>query len=129
MTTVTEVFNIAMALTDNLTDNADYLTRAIHVINNILPELYQFSDNKTITAGSRPLPMFITAMTDVLNIDDALACGVLPHGMIARMFLSEDPTVANYHEQKYLEELNRFRNVPQEFEDITDLYGVRTSEE
>lgn len=111
-----------MALTDNLTDSTDYSTRAIYVINNILPELYQFSDSKTVTAGTRPLPTFITALTDVLGIDDALARGVLPHGMIARLFLSEDPTVANYHEQKYLEALNRFRNVPQEFEDITDLY-------
>ena len=124
MTTVTEVFNIAMGLTDNLTDNADYQARMIHVINSILPELYQYSDTKTATAGVRPVPLFVGALTDQINVDDTLAKGVLPHGVIAALFTTEDPTLANYHEQKYTEKLARLRNIPNEFELIEDVYGV-----
>lgn len=123
-TTVTDVFNIAMGLTDNLTDNADYQARIIHVINSILPELHQYSDTKTVTAGSRPVPPFVGALTDQINIDDTLAKGVLPHGVIAALFVTEDPSLANYHEQKYMEKLARLRNIPNEFEDIEDVYGV-----
>jgi hypothetical protein len=123
-TTVTDVFNIAMGLTDNLTDNADYKARIIHVINNILPELYQYSDAKTVTAGTRPVPLFVGALTDTIALDDTLAKGVLPHGVIAALFTTEDPSLANYHEQKYMEKLVRLRNIPNEFEDIEDVYGV-----
>lgn len=129
-TTVQNVFDTAMALTDNVTDNADYLARIIPIVNNLLPELYQFSDTKTVVAGSRPLPTFVTSVSDALTIDDALARGVLPHGVISRLFTDENPALANFHQQLYEQGLMRFKNFPKDFEGIEDVYGgINVSEE
>lgn len=121
--TVLDAFNIAMALTDNMTDNEDYLERAVHVVNALLPELYQASDTKILTLNTKPVPLYVTALTSTLNIDDALAIGVLPHGMIA-MLLTDDVTIANFHQQLYEQKLRKLSQVPSEFEAITDVYGA-----
>lgn len=121
--TVLDAFNVAMGLTDNLTDNSDYLSRAVYVVNSLLPELYLYSDTKTSVSGTKPVPTFVTATSSTLPVDDALAIGVLPHGMIAMLFSDENPVTANFHQQLYQEKLRMLGRVPVEAEDITDLYG------
>jgi hypothetical protein len=128
-TTVQQVFDIAMALTDNYTggvadsgDTADYKARAIPIINNLSVELYQFSTTKNAEAGARPLPVFVTQAADSLQLDDGLARGVLPHGLAAELLVEENPAMAGYHAQRYAECLMLLRNAPREFEAITDVY-------
>jgi hypothetical protein len=121
-TTALESFNIAMGLTDNLTDNADYLARAPYAINAILPELYQYSSTKIVTAGAKPTPTFVTSMSDALVLDDVLARGVLPHGMIAMLF-TDDVVIANFHQQLYEQKLRKLSQTPVESEYIEDIYG------
>lgn len=121
--TVLDAFNVAMSLTDNMTDNSDHLSRAVHVVNSLLPELYLYSDTKTSVSDSKPVPAFVSSTSDTLPLDDTLAIGVLPHGMISLLLTGEDPTVANFHQQLYEEKLRMLGRIPVESEDITDLYG------
>lgn len=130
-TTVQQVFEITMALTDNATggvadssDTADYKARAIPIINNLSVELYQFSTDKKVSVGTRPLPTLMTLADDVVALDDGLARGVLPHGLAAELLVEENPAMAGYHAQRYAECLMLLRNAPREFEPITDVYGV-----
>jgi hypothetical protein len=130
-TTGMGVFTAAMALSDNLvngvadvSDNADYKARCMAIINDLGQELYQYSDTKVITTGKRPVFTPITALTSVLDLDDGLALGVLPSGVVAYLFTIENPSLANYHEQKYNEKVAMFRNFPQEFTPITDVYNT-----
>jgi hypothetical protein len=128
-TTVQQVFEIAMALTDNYAsgaadsgDTADYKARAIPIINNLSVELYQFSTTKNTSAGARPLPELVRLPADDVKIDDGLARGVLPHGLAAVLLVEENPAMAGYHAQRYAECLMLLRNAPREFEPITDVY-------
>jgi hypothetical protein len=128
-TTVQQVFDITMALTDNYAggvadsgDTADYKARAVPVINNLSVELYQFSTAKNTTAGQRPLPVFVTLPTDALDLDDGLARGVLPHGLAAELLVDENPAMAGYHARRYAECLMLLRNAPRSFEPIEDVY-------
>lgn len=129
--TGTQVFKIAMSLSDNLvngvadvSDNLDYKNRTVDIINTILPELYMYSDTKVITAGSKPVPTFMTDLTDEIDLDDALSATVLPHSLVASLFVEENPQLARYHEQKAIEKLRKISQVPNEFEDIYDYYGA-----
>jgi hypothetical protein len=130
-TTGNDVFDIAMALTDNYaggtptsSDTTEYSERLVPIINNLLPELYRISDTVSVTAGTRPVPTFITALTDAIDLDDALARGVLPHGVIYSLFINDEPVMANLHLQLYQEKMAQFRNAPQEFSAIEDVYGI-----
>jgi hypothetical protein len=131
-TTVQQVFDITMALTDNNAggaadsgDTADYKARTIPIVNSLSVALYQFSADKNVTAGARPLPVFVTMVSDAVDLDDGLARGVLPHGLAAALLAEENPAMAGYHAQRYAECLALLRNAPREFEPITDVYGEK----
>lgn len=126
-----QVFNIAMSLSDNLVggiaDNADtreYKDRMVDIINSYLPEIYQYSDTKVTVSGFKPVPVFINNLDDNIDLDEALAYGVLPHAVVAALLADENPSLANYHEQKYLEKLRILAHAPVEFEPIIDVYGI-----
>lgn len=129
MTTGTQIFEMAMAITDNLvngvadvTDNAEYKARTYHIINSILPELYPYTTGVTITAGERPTPTFMTSISDSIPLDDSLCNGVLVHGVIALLFSIENPTLSADHQRLYLEKLAKLKNIPGEFAEIEDIY-------
>jgi hypothetical protein len=44
------------------------------------------------------------------------------HGVIALLFVEDNPSLASVHEQKYLEKLARLRNIPYAFSAIEDVY-------
>ncbi len=131
MATVQQVFDMAMALIDSYTggvadsgDTAEYKCRAFPIINNLSVELYQFSTMRASAAGSRPVPVFVTNATDTVDLDSGLALGVLPSGLAALLLADENPGLANFHQQLYEQKLFKFRNAPQAFEAISDLYDV-----
>jgi len=125
-TTVQEVFDMAMALTDNCAgDTADYKVRAVPIINMLSVELYQFCTHRNISAGERPLPVFVTKTDDEVDLDDGLARGALPCGLAAGLLAEENPAMAAYHAQRYNACLKLLRNAPREFEAITDVYGEK----
>ena len=122
-TTAQTVFDTAMAMTDNMTDNDDYLARTIPIINNLSIELYPYSSLKTVVANTRPMPTLITLIADEIDLDDGVAMGVLPHGLAAQLLVDKNPTLSNYHSQRYEECLAKLRTTPTASEDITNLYG------
>lgn len=48
----------------------------------------------------------------------------MPYGLAAHLLMQEDPSSANFFQQRYEELLNMLRRgLPSESEDIVDLYG------
>ncbi len=120
-----------MTLSDNLENgnydtsrNLEYKYRMIPTINAILPELYKYSDTRSVTAGDKPVPTFVESLGDAVDLDDTLARAVLPHAVISLLFADENRTLANFHEQKYREKLAELAQTPQEFSAIEDSYGI-----
>ena len=133
-TTAQWVFDKAMNLMDEVnentgaTDTADtkeYKNRTIPILNVLRIECSTASDTYAVaTPGKRPIPAEITAMTDVIELDDGVCQGVLPYGLAAHLLLDENPDVAAYFNQRYSELLMAFHNsIPAVAEDINDLYG------
>ena len=130
--TATQVFDTAMriagevdsaGLTDTA-DNAEYKNRTLGIINALQVRLYPYSDTyAVVTAGKRPILAPVTAFTSLLGLDDGLALGVLPYGLVAELFKDENETIANYALQVYQELIFELKNSPSEFADITDVYG------
>jgi hypothetical protein len=59
-----------------------------------------------------------------IDLDDYCAGTVLPYGLAAHLLMSEDPSSANFCQQRYDElKASLQRGMPAESEDITDLYG------
>ncbi len=129
--TARDVFEIAMALSDNLSsagasehsDTAEYLNRTVHIINSLQPELYVISDTKTASAGGRPVGPLITGLDEPLCIDEGLARTVLPNGLISRLFADENPVLADLYLQLYEEGKKNFRALPAQIEPVADIYG------
>lgn len=133
-TTAQWVFNAAMYTLDEQSDTgladtpdtADYKYRAIAIMNTLMPTLYPYSDTYTaLTAGSRPAPAEITAMTDTIPLDDSIARAVLPLGLAFMLILDEKPATANNLKSLYDEAVFNLRNrIPAQSEPITDVYGI-----
>lgn len=49
------------------------------------------------------IPVMLTSLNDALNVSDEIARCVLPYGLVANLFVEENPTVASFCEQKYEE--------------------------
>lgn len=130
MLTGNDVFAAAMALSDNLkngladnSDTADYKDRAVMLINMLGQDLFQYSDTVTAVAGLRPVFPRVAAMTEPIALDDGLALGVMPHGLVALLLSDENAALANYHEQKYTEKKAHLK-IPNAWQPIDDLYGI-----
>lgn len=134
MTTAQEVFEYAMTLMDELnesngkadtSDTKEYKNRTIAILNILRGELYPYSDTyETSTQGKRPIAEKITDFTSAIGLDDYICQSILPYGLAAHLLMQEDPTSANYFQQRY-DELKALlaRGMPAESEDITDVYG------
>lgn len=134
MTTAQEVFEYAMTLMDELnesngkadtSDTKEYKNRTIAILNILRGELYPYSDTYgTGIPGKRPIAEKITDFTSAIGLDDYICQSILPYGLAAHLLMQEDPTSANYFQQRY-DELKALlaRGMPAESEDITDVYG------
>jgi hypothetical protein len=130
-TTAQMIFDLAMTLSDNLveglsdvTANADYKYRSLALINSRAKELYRYSDSAVPDGLVRPNFISVTTFSEFLDLDDGLAMGVLPHGLVSDLFSVENPSLSNREEARYNETLEKFRNFPKAWEAITDEYGI-----
>lgn len=133
-TTVQEVFDIAIRLMDaqnestGSTDTADtkeYRLRAPSLLNSILDRAYPASDNYPGTVdGKRPICGKVSAMSDEIGLDERLCTGVLPYGLAGLLLTEENPTLANFFWQTFLEQLEAaMQGIPSGEGSVEDCYG------
>lgn len=127
--TVQAVFDKAMYLIDaqnestgstNTSDTQEYKIRTIGILNTMLDTVYSASDTYHVGAdGTRPVLDDIVSFEDELDLDARILRNVLPNGLAAKLISEENPTLANYFEQTFNEQLALARATrPAEFEDI-----------
>lgn len=123
---VSDVFNSAMGIMDELSANGEAITsdtqeyeyRTPAIINQLVSEL-------NILTGDRSNWLPVESLEDMVPKADTNYCyGVLPYGLAANLLIDENPTAASFYQQRY-EELRTAWMLRQEATvgDITDLYG------
>ena len=132
-TTARQVFNLAIALMDEMnentgatdtTDTKEYKLRTPNILNVLRGELYPYSDTyETESDGSRPVCAVIESIDDTIDIDDVLCQTVMPYGLAAHLLLGENNTAAGFFQQRYEEMREKLKNSPASFESISDAYG------
>ena len=76
----------------------------------------------TLTVSYHAYPAVIAALTDTMHVDDVTARTILPYGLAAELFKTEDETIAQYCAAKY-SELKRGAKKMAQFIDTDDYYG------
>jgi hypothetical protein len=135
MTTALEVFEAAIAMMDELndqgqadhSDTTEYKNRTLPILNILRGELYPYSDTYMIQDSGRPIAAQITDFEVPIELDDYICQSVMPYGLAAHLLMDENPTSANYFQQRYDELKNGLRSgYPSNgSEDIVDVYGGR----
>lgn len=120
MTTGNEVFDQAIHLMDEQNetngktrtqDTKEYEYRTLSILNTLLPELYPYSDTYQVSGnGKRPIIVKMDALSQPIDLDDAICRGVLPYGLAAHLLLGENDTMASFFNQRYSELLNGLRS-------------------
>lgn len=134
MNTVQDVFDIAIRLMDaqnestGSTDTADtkeYRLRAVSLLNSILDRAYPASDTYPGTVdGRRPVCPKVAEMGDEIGLDERLCTGVLPYGLAGLLLTKEDPSLANFFWETFLEQLEEARRgAPAADGSVEDCYG------
>lgn len=140
MSTVQEVFDIAVRLMDaqnestGSTDTADtkeYRLRTPSLLNSILDRAYPASDTYPRQSGAdlaaegmRPVCPKVRTMEDEIGLDERLCTGVLPYGLAGLLLTEENPTLANFFWQTFLEQLEAARQgLTGTAEGVEDWYG------
>ena len=141
MATGTEIYESALVLMDanNDADTSDYESKALELINNLMGEVFPYSDNyneqaklanetyKQTGVLSRPICPKLNDLDDTLSLDEYICRTVLPHAVAAYMLMDENPSTANTLLQRYYELLNslkRGEGMPVfGSEDIEDAYS------
>ena len=133
-TTAQDIFDAAMGLMDEVneqsgaTDTADtreYKNRTLFILNILRGELYPYSDTYTAESGNtRAIARLIEDFDSAIGLDDYICQSVMPYGLAAHLLLDENPTAAQFFNQRF-EELKAglSRGMPQESHDIIDVYG------
>ena len=133
--TVQDVFDIAIRLMDsqnestgstNTTDTREYALRTPSLINSLLDQVYPASDTYTPgTNGIRSTLFSVSALEDYLDLDDAICRNVLPFGLAGLLLTEENPTLANFFWQTFLENLRQAKSsLPSSIEPVEDVYGT-----
>ena len=85
-------------------DTKEYEYRTLSILNILRHELYPFSDTfEPGENGKRYICPMITEWDQEIDLDDAIAQGVLPYGLAAHLLLGENDTLAAYFNQRYQE--------------------------
>ena len=138
LNTVQDIFDIAIRLIDaqnestgstKTADTKEYELRTPSLLNSILDRAYPASDTyaaaqEAAGPGKRPVCQKVSAMSDTLDMDERLCTGVLPYGLAGLLLTEENPTLAEFFWQTFLEQLDAaMRSLPSEIGDIEDVYG------
>lgn len=104
-----EIFNSAMALIDEMTQNgldetsvADYREKAPYLLTILQTEIVGI-ENRFKKVEEWVFPTKIESLEDYVEIDDIKAQTMLTYGLAAQIMLHEDTTLANFFESKYEE--------------------------
>ena len=130
MTSARTVFDLAIHLMDEQAENTgatvtqdtkDYETRTLSILNVLRHELHPYSD--TFVAGEngkRYICPMITSFDQNIDLDDAIAQGVMPYGLAAHLLLGENDSMAGFFNQRYSELMFRIgTRQMSEWEDIS----------
>ena len=133
-TTARQVFNLAIALMDEMnentgatdtTDTKEYKLRTPNILSVLCGELYPYSDTYTLnTDGTRPICPAVETIESTIGLDDTLCTTVLPYGLAAHLLLGENNVMAGFFNQRYEEMREKLKNAPASFDAITDVYGL-----
>ena len=131
-----DVFQRAITMMDELNDEGkykyedtdEYRHRVLAILNVLAPELYPYSDtyrrSQDWPNGRRPVMAQLEDLYTEIDLDDYCAGSVLPYGLAAHLLMQEDPTSANFFQQRYDElKVSLMRGMPSVSEDIVDVYG------
>lgn len=132
-TTAQDVFDTAMGFMDEVnesgqTDHGDtkeYKNRTLLILNALRGELYPYSDTYEIDSDTeRPISSIIADFATPIDLDDYICQTVMPYGLAAHLLMDENPTSANYFQQRYDElKAGLARGLPSISVDIEDVYG------
>lgn len=118
-TTALTVFELTMALLDEIQDNGQINTQNTNNYKAKTPRLLTILQYDLCRRlGVTPTP--ITSIDDNVSVSDDVAYRILPYGLASVLMLVEDSSTANFYNQRY-EELRR--QIPSSFEKITNVYA------
>lgn len=139
MTKAIIVFDNAMAMMDEFTtelgedgryhpseeDTLEYKARTPAILNILMGELYPYSDTyKLGDDGKRPIVKPLAKLENNIDLDDYICRTVMPYGLAAHLLLQEDPTAANFFQQRYDELKARLQiGMPAVSTNIVDVYA------
>jgi len=130
--TVSEVFDATMQLIDELNDQGEaqtgdteeYRNRTIGIMNILISECYPYSDEKDTSKPDSAWKAVEDLDDTLAGIDNTLAFGVMPYGLAANLLTDENPTAANYYQQRYETLLAQKRSrMMADVGEIENVYG------
>lgn len=115
MTNANWVFDRAIHLMDEqyendgstrTADTEEYRHRTLSILNVLRHELYPYSDTyENGTSGKRYVCPEIKSFEQEIDLDDAIAQGVMPYGLAAHLLMGENNTMASFFNDKYTENM------------------------
>ena len=107
-------------------DTVEYQNRTLPILNILRGELYPFSDTYETDDEGRPVAALIRTFDKPIDLDDYICQSVMPYGLAAHLLLAEDPSTANFFQQRYDELKMRLSvGMPSKSEDVEDVYGPK----
>ena len=106
-------------------DTSEYKLRTLSILNILRHELFPYSDTyEAQEDGRRDVCTEIKSFSDIIDLDDVLAQGLLPYGLAAHLLLGENDTMASFFNSKYSELIRDLAaKKTSKWEDITPYYG------
>ena len=106
-------------------DTAEYKLRTLSILNILRHELFPYSDTyEAQEDGTRDVCTEIKAFTDVIDLDDVLAQGIMPYGLTAHLLLGENDSMAAFFNSRYSELVRDLAaKKSSKWEDIMPYYG------
>ena len=132
MAEVSDVFDAAMSIMDELNDSGEaqsadtqeYKNRTLPIMNVLISECYPDADSKDTTKPDAAWRAVTEFDDSLYKIDDTIALGIMPYGLAANLLVDENPSAASFYQARYEDLLKaKARRVRATVEDIEDIYG------
>ena len=106
-------------------DTAEYKLRTLSILNILRHELFPYSDTyEAQEDGTRDVCTEIKAFTDVIDLDDVRAQGIMPYGLAGHLLLGENDSMAAFFNSRYSELVRDLAaKKSSKWEDIMPYYG------